>query len=86
MSEFWDDMERQALYTLPLEKLELHVNIIESLHEMGIESIGDCLDYFENPSNFRAEKKLGSSLWMRLIIQPRLKKLGFWKYFEKGNE
>jgi hypothetical protein len=86
MSEFWDDMERQALYTLPIEQLELHANVIKSLHDMGIKTIGDCLDYFESPTSFKSDPKLGSILWMRLIVMPKLKKMGFWKYFENGGE
>jgi hypothetical protein len=86
MSDFWDEMERQALYTMPLDVLELKASMVKNLNDLGIENLGHCVDYFENSAAFNRDGKVGMILWMRLVIQPRLKKLGFWKYVHQGKK
>jgi hypothetical protein len=86
MSGFWDEMERQALYRIPLDTLELKESVVKNLNALGIDNIGSCVDYFENSAAFKTDGKVGMILWMRLVVQPRLKKLGFWKYVNQGKK
>jgi hypothetical protein len=86
MSDFWSEQQRQALYFMPLEKLELKDSMVKNLKDLGIESIGHCVDYFENSAAFNKDGQVGVIIWMRFVVQPKLKKLGFWKYVNQDKE
>jgi hypothetical protein len=85
---FWEELECEKLFDIPIEELELMGRCYKRLKKRGVSSVGDCIQLYVKVTR---DKNLETDSVIRLLIDPlhleiQLKEKGFWVYIERCYE
>jgi hypothetical protein len=86
VSDFWNEMECEALYRIPIEELNLDLGTAWALARTGVTSIGDCIDLLLRFDAGIISHFSGYGLAEHENLVERLKVHGFWIYLERSRE
>lgn len=86
MSKFWTEMECEALYSVPIEELNLQLGTASVLQRTGISTVGDCIDHLLRIETGDAPPIRGYGEDQHENLQNQMKTQGFWDYLELVRE
>ena len=72
----------EALYSVPIEKLELSVKAINVLKRYGVNSVGDCIDFYYHCRSGTVEVSHEFMTTMEGEVQEKLRAHGYWSLVE----
>ena len=83
MSDFWREMEAEALYSVPIEELKLQAGTANVLQRTGITTVGDCIDHLLRIETGDAPPIRDYGQLQHENLQNQMKTQGFWDYLER---
>lgn len=78
MSQPPDNPQHDALYHIPIETLGLSEKVVKTVKRTGIETVGDCVDFFARGNGALITVRFGFFEVMESSVLPKLEAHGYW--------